>query len=72
MADRPECTCLPFLETFHRGISGKPVPRCELHSLGSAGNQNDPDSLALNSEQLENRLRDALDAAANKPPTLEL
>ena len=73
--DEATCQCLPLTETFHRGVSGKPVPRCELHgTLGSAGKQapTEAETLALNSEALENKLLGTIGAAMNKQPFLNL
>ena len=70
-----DCRCLPLTETFHRGIKGREVPRCELHgTIGTAGKQGDTEAeaLALNSEALERKLGDSLGAALNKPPFLNL
>jgi hypothetical protein len=74
LPDVRTCACLPMSETLSRGLTGKPVPRCELHgTLGSAGKQGtDNEADALNSEALERKLGDSLGAALNKPRFLDL
>lgn len=70
-----ECQCLPLADTLGRGLTGKPVPRCEVHgTLGSAGKQaaTEAEADALNSEALENKLRSAVGAAMSKPRFLDL
>lgn len=71
MSDLRKCQCLPFAEHFRRSMHSESVPRCELHgTLGQAGQAGTqaPGAapLPLNSEALENRLADSLNAAVDK------
>lgn len=68
-----ECQCLPLAETFHRGVTGQPVPRCEVHNtIGTTGQQPEGDADALNSEALERKLADSLNTALSKGRFLDL